>query len=158
MSHETVIYGFIEGATWRANSYRLLQERNLVTLSALPAEDSWPPLARSMFSSPDDKPLSGTHRAQIITLGASMKNVEFGELGDWTEKLEPLLKRLHWFRATVHMLTEVMGDFRLEYEVSARILESYSTDQPQPTDEWVRTAFHNDAELSDPEIAKLSRC
>ncbi|MEO1172817.1 MAG: hypothetical protein AAFX94_12335, partial [Myxococcota bacterium] len=70
MSHETVIYGFIEGATWRANSYRLLQERNLVTLSALPAEDSWPPLARSMFSSPDDKPLSSTQRDDLCAMGA----------------------------------------------------------------------------------------
>ncbi|MEM6274378.1 MAG: hypothetical protein AAF735_03965 [Myxococcota bacterium] len=152
MSFETIIYGFIEGSTWKAESYRALQERNAQILSALPHEDTWPPLARGMFSFPSWSSLEGTHRAQVISIAASMKNIELGDVGSWVTKLEALLAQLYWLQARVHLLTEVMGAYRLEYEVSSDVLSSYPTESPTPTRVWKRRVFRDHVELSDSEI------
>ena len=152
MSHETIIYGFIEGSTWKTESYRALQERNAQVLSSLPDEDAWPPLAKGMFSFPDWSPLAGTHRAQVISIAASMKNIEFGYVGRWVAKLEALLAQLYWFQARVHLLTEVMGTYRLDYVVAGDLLKSYQTESPAPTHVWERRVFRDETELADSEI------
>lgn len=137
MSHESIVYGYIEGTPGTRDDYRGLQRRNLAVLDALPEVDDWPPLVRGMFSAPDLEPLRGTHRAQVIHFGASFKNFEQEDRSQWTSKFEDLLRRLYWFSAQFHIITELEG--RIEIRWDAASGGTSLDDEPTPTNDWSRT-------------------
>ena len=99
MSSESIVYGFIEGSTYRSPQYRMLQRRNKAVLAHLPERDKFPILSRSMFSFPRAHGNQGTFRAQVIHFGGSMNALEFGEVPIWIGKFESLLRRLFWVEA-----------------------------------------------------------
>ena len=148
MSHETTVYGFIEGATFRGDDYRKLQLANLQVLRALPEEDEFPVLSRGMFSSPGLEPRRGTFRSQIIHFGGSIKGLDFGEVPLWIAKFEQLLRRLFWFEAAAHLLTEYIdGEYRFRWSAHKEVLETYNSDAPAPTTMWVRDEEHGERDL-----------
>lgn len=145
MSHETLIYGFIEGSTYTSEEYRLLQRRNIATLKRLPLEfEEYPGIARGMFSWPPQKPMRGGWRAQVIHFGGSFKNIDFGysDIATWIEKFEHLLGKLYWFQAIAHLNTELMGDLTFAYELVDEIIETYRNGNPTPSDKWTRKFFN----------------
>ena len=74
MSHNTKVYGYINGATWKTEDFYRLHRLNTEIIASLPETDNnFPYLNRSMFSIPDEQ---GVFRQQIITFGASYKTLE----------------------------------------------------------------------------------
>ena len=150
MSHETVVYGFVEGATFRPPDYRRLQKANLIVLHNLPVDDAFPPLSRDMFSC---TPLesSGTFRAQVIHFGGSMNGLNYEAVPEWIDKFEALLRQMYWFEATAHIWTDYIdGAYQYWWKASDEILKSYQTEEPKPTVEWERKRLHCDRHLDKP--------
>ncbi len=152
MSHESIIHGYIDGATWRSESYRLLQHRNLEVLAALPEEDEWPSLARGMFSAPETEPLRGTHRAQVIHFGGSFKYLESEHIGEWIVKFERLLARLSWFVAEVHIDVEIYG--RYDFEWLAEFRPDPTQAEPPPFSIKERKVFHEGKPIEGDELRR----
>ena len=75
MSAESIVYGFIDGATYEPPQYRILQRRNKAIPAHLPEHDEFPFLSRSMFSFPRERQTQGMFRAQIIHFGGSMNGL-----------------------------------------------------------------------------------
>lgn len=151
MSHETLIYGFIEGSTFTSDEYRLLQKRNISILKRLPLEfDEYPGISREMFSWPPQKPMRGGWRAQVVHFGGSFKNIDFGysEIAIWLEKFERLLAKMYWFQAVAHLKTELVGDLKFVYELADEITETYRDGNPSPSSKWTRQ-FYNGTEAED---------
>jgi hypothetical protein len=107
MSHETILYGYIESATYTSEEYRKYQKLNLQIIKRLPDEDEYPYLSRHMFSAPPANYYRGTFRVQIIHFGGSMKGLEWEQVDVWVDKFESLLKRLYWFSAVAHIEPEI---------------------------------------------------
>ena len=76
MSHETIIYGYIEGATWRKEEYRKYQRKNLEIIARLPDDDEWPYLTRTMFSTSDPDNRQCTFGRHILHFGTSVVNLQ----------------------------------------------------------------------------------
>jgi hypothetical protein len=142
MSSESIIYGFIESATWRQEEYRRYQSRNLHLLSELPEKDKYPFLSKGMFSAPGFEPGQGTHRVHVIHFGASMKNFEFEEVPLWVEKFEQLLSKLYWFRATAHIITEMDLTYRFDWSIHPEVIATYHAGDPSPSRRWERKDYH----------------
>lgn len=141
MSYETVIYGYIEGSTFKTDQYRLLQRRNIEILKRLPLEfDEYPGISREMFSWPPQKPLRGGWRAQVIHYGGSFKNIDidYSEISIWIEKFERLLEKLYWISAIAHFHTELLGVLTFDYRVADEILDTYRDGSPAPSSKWDR--------------------
>lgn len=141
MSHETLIYGFIEGATFTSDEYRLLQRRNVEILKRLPLEfDEYPGVSREMFSWPPQKMMRGGWRAQVVHFGGSFKNIDFGysDVATWIKHFEHLLAKLYWFQAVAHLNTELIGNLTFAYELADEIIETYRDGNPVPSSKWTR--------------------
>ena len=50
MSHQSIIYGYIEGRVWRPEDYRKYRIRNIEIVSELPEDDD-PHFVKGIFSS-----------------------------------------------------------------------------------------------------------
>ena len=125
MGHEVIIVGCIEGA-----GVDRCPAHNSDMLAALPAEDEWPALVRGMFALPAAWP-HGTYRSQVIHFGASFKDEPQDRLcwDNWLVKFETLLRRLHWWSATLHLVTEF---------------------EPERVYRWVPTTVASDLLAADP--------
>ena len=155
MGHQAVIYGMIECPTVGDHSLRL-KEHNEATINALPSEDEWPWLNRSMFALPSKWP-QGTYREQIIHFGLSIKddpplspNTAYDpERGwpkpdrecvyGWIDKFERLLQSLYWFRANLHITTDFEPNRVFYYLPTMAAVDKMLADNPQPIDEWELT-------------------
>ena len=63
MAHHTIIYGRINGATWKTEDYYKLHQLNVEIINSLPHDDSeFPWINRSMFSVPNEQ---GIFRDQV---------------------------------------------------------------------------------------------
>lgn len=104
MSNYTAVLGVIDVPTWPGwqDAPRLNDE----ALSALPQEDAWPFLSRSMFAL---TPASQSYDCRLIHFAASMKGAEEA-WSEWLAKFEALLRRMSWVTADVHLRTEHFGD------------------------------------------------
>lgn len=155
MSHETIIYGFIEGATWKPPEYRRFQEANLDVLGALPETDEFPPITRGMFScTPLESPC--TFRAQVIHFGGSMNGLNFDAVPEWILKFESVLSRLYWFEATVHVWTDYIdGAYQFWWKIGDKCLSAYHDGDPQPTSTWTRKNLHLVRSLDEPPHEQL---
>jgi hypothetical protein len=135
MGHEVVIFGSIEGA-----DPERLRALNLAALGSLPAEDEWPWLIRGMFALPAEWP-QGTYRSQVIHFGASLKDEpEDRSCWDrWLSKFEALLRRLYWWTATLHLVTEFEPERVFRWRPDAGAVDRMISDPPQPVEEWQRS-------------------
>jgi hypothetical protein len=151
MSSESIVYGFIDGATYEPPAYRRLQENNFAVLAQLPDEDDFPCLTREMFAAPPPQARRGTSRSQVIHFGASMNGLEFGVVPLWVEKFEALLRRLYWIEATAHVWTDFIdGAYQFWWHVDDSIMYSYRAGRPRPSDVWVRKELHFTRSLDGP--------
>ena len=138
MGSESIIYGIIEGATWRSDDFRRLHRLNRQILDqALPMTDEWPFLTRGMFSIPGEECHEGTYRTQVIHFGASIKDAE-EEWDNWVVKFEVLLSRLYWTSALVHLHSEVGGSRRYEWVIDPDQIDRFLCDPPLPIAKWTR--------------------
>ena len=143
MSHETLVYGLIDGATYKPPVYRRLQEANLAVLAQLPDEDDCPCLTRHMFAAPPPEPRRGTFRSQVIHFGASMNRLDFDAVPEWIEKFEALLRQLFWFEAIAHIWTNYIdGAYQFWWKVDDSVIDSYRSGDPRPSDAWAREDLH----------------
>jgi len=107
MGHQSLIYGVIE--TFSVGTQRPeADERTQAALSALPDDDEWPFLVRSMFSATFNEHVSVAYLYRPIHFAASLKEVE-GEWEEWLVKFERLLAKLDGITAVVHLETELVG-------------------------------------------------
>lgn len=134
MSHHTIIYGRISGATWQPKDYYRLHRLNSEIIEALPENDlTFPPINRSMFSIPNAQ---GIFRDQVITFGASYKTLEY-EWHEWIVKFENILRQLYWYDVELHAEFEVMGDFKYIWLIEAKSMAKFWAGEiPLPTTEW----------------------
>jgi hypothetical protein len=143
MSHESIVYGFIEGATFTAAAFRRYQVLNLEVIQTLPEEDNYPFLARGMFSAPEPYQRKGTFRAQVIHFGGSINGLNFEDVEPWVHKFEALLTKLYWFYAGAHILTDYIdGAYSFQWTIHDEIAETYRAGNPRPTTRWLRTDRH----------------
>jgi hypothetical protein len=135
MGFESIIYGRIDGPTWRPHDYRKLQRLNREVIDALPETDDWPFLTRSMFAVPGEEPEQGTYRSQVIHFGASLKEVE-QDWEAWLAKFEALLSRLYWYSAKLHLEAEHGGDHQYEWLIEQDQIDRWLQDPPHPVSRW----------------------
>jgi hypothetical protein len=144
MAHESILFGFIRGSRFTNDNgqyFRELQIRNTRVISALPARDSYPYLSRGMFGLPPLDNTSVTFRTQIIHFGGSINYLEFGDVPEWLEKFENLLRKLFWYSAEAHIITDVIGVHRFTWQADQDLFATYWTGDPQPTTRWTRKQF-----------------
>lgn len=75
---------------------------------SLPPAESWPVLAREMFSPPQQTASDITFHTEVTHFGASYQGIEY-EWQLWTRQFEELLKKMYWVSASVHLETEDNG-------------------------------------------------
>jgi len=145
MSHEIIIYGYIEGATWRTEKYRKYQYRNMEIVSELPEDDEWPYLTASMFSSSDPDSYRSTFRGHLLHFGSTTKERGDDQRDLWISKFEALLAKLYWFSAVAHFETETRGIYKYEWKMnsewrmeSGTLKTNYDIDVLPPTSRWKR--------------------
>jgi len=135
MAHNTKIYGFINGPTWRSDDFYRLHRLNASVISSLPEIDKeFPFINQSMFSIPDEQ---GIFRQQIITFGASYKTLEY-EWDVWLGKFENILKSLYWWEAKIHADFELMGKYDYEWKTDPDEIgeKNWHADPPMPCVKW----------------------
>jgi len=132
MGHTSIVYGNIIGARCRdGNLHRI----NKSVIESLPADDvKWPWLERGLFLVPDPD-RSKIYREQVIVFGASYKEVEY-EWPVWLEKFESVLRQLYWLSATVHLDTELVGNYTYEWLNDMDESGDFLSDNPKPTKKW----------------------
>ncbi|WP_299443159.1 hypothetical protein [uncultured Aquimarina sp.] len=134
MAHHTIIYGRINGATWKTEDYYKLHRMNIEIINSLPENDSeFPWINRSMFSVPNEQ---GIFRDQIITFGASYRTLEY-EWHLWIEKFEELLTKLFWFDVTIHAEFEMIGDHKYDWIINHKLIkDNWYIEFPKPIIDW----------------------
>lgn len=136
MGHESVVYGYIKGATLRPGpDFYALHPLNRAVIQRLPEDDLWPFLSGSMFTVPRDEPTAGRYRRQIIHFGASFKMIET-DWEKWLDKFEHLLRQLYWIEAKVHLETEFLGAHLYVWKGQFEASGPYCT-PPTPTTNWI---------------------
>jgi len=152
MGHQTILYGFIEGSTYKpGDDYRKLQKLNESIIEQIPEEDEYPFLTKSMFSYPDSEPTRGTYRAKIIHFGGTQKGLMWNEVPVWVDKFEKLLSELYWFEAVAHIWTDyVDGCYMYWWNADDSIIESYRNSKPIPTNKWKRKIIKQIRHLNEP--------
>lgn len=138
MSDPNILTGYIEEALPKYQSDNAFFHRaNDAVLDALPAEDEWPPVCRSLFSATGEDWLHGSHRGQRLIHFAGRFNYFGDELGPWLDKFESLLRRLYWLRAELFVLESWKNPpLCLRYEVVPGTVEVYASSAPQPPNAW----------------------
>jgi hypothetical protein len=136
MSEEATLYGCIVGTHGTTTDWYGLYPLNKAVIDALPEEDDYPPLVRSLFTVPMDYGRVGTafSRSQMIHFGAS-----FNHFSDhwhlWLAKLEALLGRMYWREAFLHLDVEMYGRHEYRWRVAPGSVPFF-LDPPRPTTEW----------------------
>lgn len=143
MSHETILYGRIEGSPYTFEKFRKFQRINLDVIDGLPTQDEYPFLTKMMFSSAGQNSSEGAFRTQVIHFSSSQKGLEFDDISLWIKKFESLLSQLYWNSAIVHLETEMDGCYKFTWYVAREILETYAKDKPLPTSKWKKEIEHN---------------
>jgi hypothetical protein len=148
MAHESIVWGFIEGASIRNPK---LQKINKGIIARLPEFDEFPPVARSMFSYPRKAQLQGNFRAQVIHFGGSVNHLCFHKIFLWLKKFEDVLSRLYWGEAIAHIWTDYIdGCYQFYWTMSSVILETYHEGKPKPTSLWTRHDLRLERHLNSP--------
>jgi hypothetical protein len=142
MSHEAIIFGIIEGASYKSDteeSYRLLQNRNVEVINSLPEEDEYPWLTKAMFAFPGQRP-QGTFREQVIHFGLSLKDDpnDRERILLWIKKFESLLKKLYWWQAQVMLSTDFEEQRVFYFVPTDDAVSGMMCDNPKPVSNWTK--------------------
>lgn len=110
---------------------------NNAALARLPADDSWPPLCRSLFAVTGDDALHGSYKHQRLIHFAGRFNHLINHFDEWLDKFDRLLKLLYWLEAEISITPEWGGPpFMLQYRVSPETIANYMSNAPRPPQEW----------------------
>lgn len=149
MGHEVIIFGCIEGA-----DPGRLQVHNAAVLTALPDDDEWPWLVRSMFALPAAWP-RGTYRSHVIHFGASLKDEPQNRTcwETWLGKFETLLRQMCWWSATLHLKTEFEPDRVFRWFPSPASVERMLAEPSEGVREWERSIAFLTEKTTEPSTA-----
>jgi hypothetical protein len=156
MGMASVIYGFIQGPHWphgeplnddshiernpmqlkhldidRKLRHKIAQ--NLLAISTLPEEDTWPFLSRHLFSSSTHS-IQTTYKSQIIHFGGSFKQIEL-DWEEWLTKFEALLSKMYWDEVQLHLFSEWMAPYHYVWKDENEDKAIYP-DHPHPVANW----------------------
>lgn len=134
MGHMSVVYGNIMGAAWKTEDHHRLHRLNNEILNSLSDTDTYPWITKNMFNCPDPHNIR-MYREQVITFGASYKEIEY-EWSEWLEKFEAILKKLYWTSTTIHLNTELVGTHTYEWLFNFDQMDNWFLDNPQPINSW----------------------
>lgn len=127
MSNPTPLLGYIqEFYPYHQDNKESYHTANNGALEALPADDSYPPLCRSMMGVTGSDALHGSFRGQrLFYLGGYLNHI-LEHLPEWLDKFEAFLKRLFWTEAELHVDGGWYGpSFKLIYTVSEDTVRKY---------------------------------
>jgi hypothetical protein len=120
-------------------AHRTLGRHNDAALQALPEQDEFPPLCRSMFGWPPAGAAMITYRNRLIHFAASMKEVDW-YLRDWLDKFEALLRRLYWESAYARVETAYLGPHEFRWRPASEWVESLCKGRLTPIEKWSFTS------------------
>ncbi|MGQ2993491.1 hypothetical protein [Variovorax sp.] len=123
MGHQTLVYGAIEVFHSRPSKPDA-DTLNDAALLALPEQDEWPFLVRSMFSMTSSVEVNVAYTFRVIHFGASFKAIEL-EWEAWLVKFERLLESLDGIAAVVHLETELVGNHRYTWQRKTDSIDSW---------------------------------
>lgn len=109
MEQESIVYGYIRDLPGDEAERSLRRRVNAAALAALPDDEGYPLLPRSLFAVGTD------WHSQLIHFGGSYRAIEY-EWEQWLARFEALLSRMYWVSATVHLQTELSGNHTFLYE------------------------------------------
>jgi hypothetical protein len=114
---------------------RSISAHNERVLGALPTEDDWPPLSRTMFGwSPSDASMIN-YRTRPIHFAASLKEVDW-DLRDWLDKFEALLKQMYWEKAYVQFDAAYIGEHQFTWHPTRDWVERLTSGTLEPITTW----------------------
>jgi hypothetical protein len=142
MSFESIVYGFITEAwtgksDWIENNSVFVRHNNLI-LAGLTENDSWPPLAKNLFSLSTHEPHgpNGNFRGRIIGIAGKFKQIE-DDWGEWLNKFENVLKQLYWEKAKIHLITGYTSPYEFNWELDTKQYEEhFLSREPTPPTTW----------------------
>ena len=126
MGHQSLVYGVIEVLPSEPKRPEA-DARTLAALAALPQNDDWPFLVRSMFNATFNEHVSVAYWLRPIHFAASLKTVEW-EWEEWLVKFERLLSTLDGLTAIVHLETELVGNHVYKWRRRQSNLGSWPTE------------------------------
>ena len=97
------------------NDPYLYHKLNRLAIDALTISDTHPTFSRAMFNMPPLSYDAGCYKNQIISFGASIKELE-DQWAAWLTKFEGLLRHMYWEKAVVYLDSERYGERQYEYE------------------------------------------
>lgn len=115
MEQESIVYGYIRDLPGDDAECNLRRRVNLAALAALPGDEGFPLLPRSLFGAARDARTDGAWQGQVIHFGGSYRGIEY-EWEQWLARFEGLLSRMYWVGAVVHLQTELSGNHTFVYE------------------------------------------
>jgi hypothetical protein len=133
MAHHSIVHGRIKGPNWQTKDYYRLHKINESRLGELPELDlDYPWINQSMFNIPNEQ---GVFRDQVITFGASYKNLEC-DWHLWLEKFEAVLRKLYWIDVSIYVQFEVMGSYEYHWSLTNEEHARCLFDEPTAIENW----------------------
>ena len=136
MAGSGFVYGVIISAMGDTDDHQRYHRLNAATIDGLPAEDSYPPLIRSMFSMTGG--LSASWQTRAIHFGWTNRNFH-DRIADWIEKFERLLMALYWWDARVHMELDIEGSLTVAWEIEGSSTRQWRDSGLDLPNRWSRT-------------------
>ncbi len=102
MGHFSDLHGYI----MCLNEY---EQHNVDQIHSLPSEDTRSLLTCEMFATPHPR-----YDEQMLAFGQSYNGVE-SYWEKWLETFESLLKKLYWYEAHVHLITDCWGTYHYSW-------------------------------------------
>lgn len=119
-----------------------LHNKDIITQLPRTPHFDGPLIIRQMFSVPIPsnfpygegipRSVRGFHGYQMIHFAASYNNITY-TWERWLIEFEAILKRLYWHKATIHLLTEMRGDFTYQWKAN---IEPLFESPPQTIQIW----------------------
>jgi hypothetical protein len=123
-----------------------IRRNNEDVLQALPLEDQWPPVCRSMFGwPPADVPMIA-YRNRLIHLAGSLKEVDWS-LRTWLDKFESLLQRLYWESAYARVELGYLGIHEFTWRANERWIDALRQGYLKPIIKWTFSGTMSAADL-----------
>jgi hypothetical protein len=118
------------------------QRTNDATIKALPEDDSYPPLCRSLFSVTGDDSKHGAFREQRLIFFAGHFNYFVQDMAPWLDKFESLLRKLFWINAEVFVSGGITGPpLTLRYQIAQGTVGRYHLHPPKLPTDWTLRAY-----------------
>lgn len=147
MGTQCTIYGYIvEANPGGPELESKIQAHNESKIIALPETDTWPPLPRSIFSWVKPNTPMVMYRNRPLHFAAILKEMD-GELRDWLDKFEALLRLTLWESVTVNYEGAYIGTHLFEWWVEPDCSWLDEQGALAPTQHWNFRSSLDPAEL-----------